>query len=75
MDIKDFDKIEVNEVFEHKGQKYLKMSGGKALKVAKMDEKGKPVVETTSEETLYPDGRKDVKIFVPMVQIQGENKL
>ncbi|MDD5065234.1 MAG: hypothetical protein PHQ35_10820 [Phycisphaerae bacterium] len=75
MNIKDYGKIKINEVFEHEGQKYLKMSESKALKVARIDENGKPVIEPTSEETLHPDGRKDVKIFVPMVQIQGENKL
>lgn len=67
--------IKINEVFEHEGQKYLKIAEDKAVKVDGMDENGKPVIKTTSEEILHEDGRKDVKIHVPFFTLQGRSQL
>ena len=50
--------------------------GNKIVPIDRMEELGGkkiPVIQATAEEILYPSGRKDVIIHVPLLKI--ENKL
>lgn len=61
------------ETFIHENQKYVKV-GNKAIPFEDTDENGKPIIRTTSTITKHPDGRQDVTIHVPCLQIAGETR-
>jgi hypothetical protein len=67
--------IKINEIFEHEGQKYLKIAEDRAVKVDRIKENGEPVIMTEAEEILHEDGRKDVKMHVPFFTLQGRSQL
>ena len=67
--------IKINEIFEHEGQKYLKIAEDRAVKVDRIKENGEPVIMTEAEEILHENGSKDCKIHVPVFTLLGENKI
>lgn len=46
--------------------------GDKLVEVDRLDANGKPVIKATSEEIRHEDGRIDVTIHVPCLQIASE---
>lgn len=52
---------------------YLRI-GDKLVEIDRFDENGKPVITATSKEVRHDDGRVDVTIIVPCLQIAGKTK-
>lgn len=52
-------------------KKYLRIKD-KLVEIARFDENGKPVIEATSTEVRHDDGRVDVTVHVPCLQIAGK---
>lgn len=67
--------IKIGEVFEHEGQKYLKVAEDKAMPIDGLRDDGTPIVRPRAEEIVHLDGRKDVKMHVPLLTIKGQNQL
>ena len=61
------------EIIEYEGQKYIKI-GDRAIPVS-INEDGEPVIQATSEETKYPDGRQDVNVHVKCLSIKPKNEI
>lgn len=60
------------KIIKHEGKDYV-VIGDKAVLVDHFDEHGKPVVaQTYSTEKKGPDGRVDVTVHVPCLQIVGK---
>jgi len=46
----------------------------KLVEVDRFDKNGKPVIKVTSKEVRHDDGRVDVTVIVPCLQIAAEKK-
>jgi len=53
-----------------KGKKYMRV-GDKLVEIDRFDGNGKPIIKATSTEVKHPDGRVDVTVHVPCLQIAG----
>lgn len=53
-------------------QKFVRI-GDKLVQISRV-ENGIPVIEATSEEITHPDGRKDVVVHVPYLQINSKKE-
>ena len=62
------------EIIEQNGKKYL-VIGTIAIPFDKSDGNNKPIIEVTSEEMINENGGKNIKIFVPVLKVVGENKI
>lgn len=47
---------------------------GDKIVEAELNEQGIPVIKATTKEIRHPDGRVDVVVEVPCLQIQGGNQ-
>ena len=62
-----------HKLVEKDGIKYL-VIGDKAIPFENVDGNGKPILKVTSEIKKYPDGRQDVTVHLPFLQVVGETK-
>jgi len=53
------------------GKNYARVKD-KLVEVDHLDGNGRPVLKTRTEETVRPDGRKDVTVHVDCLQIMGK---
>jgi len=60
-------------IIEENGKKYL-IIGDKAIPFERFDEAGNPIIDVKSETIKHPDGRQDVIIKVPCLQIKVVDK-
>lgn len=54
-------------------KKYVRI-GDKLVEIERFDENGKPVIKTYSTEVRHEDGRVDITIHVPCLQIAGKQE-
>jgi len=61
------------KIIEKDGKRYL-VIGDKAIPFERFDEAGNPIIDVKSEVIKHPDGRQDVIIKVPCLQIKVVDK-
>jgi len=60
-------------ILEKDGKKYL-ILGEIAIPFNEVDANGKPIIQVRSEETINENGGKDVKVFVPVLKVEGKQQ-
>jgi ribosomal protein L21 len=60
-------------IVEQNGKQYL-IVDDRAMLIDHFDEQGQPVIKVETEETVHPDGRRDVTVTVPFLRVTAENE-